>query len=248
MAPAADDAKARAPASSEGRAGLQLHAQPEQLSLGLDLPTVYRASDFLTSPCNRIARAWIDRWPDWPATALLVHGPPGAGKTHLARIFADQAGARILSGESLAAALDPPSWTLWRAHVVEHADRMTDEETLLHLYNGTRETGGHLLLTSRWPLSAWALDLPDLRSRLRTAPVVGIDTPDDALLAALLVKLFDDRQLRVDEAVVLYLVQRMERSFAEARRVVAALDDLALRTRRRIGIALAREALGWREI
>ena len=220
----------------------------EQLLLELGHPTAYRAEDFLEAPGNARALAWLRRWPDgWPGPALVLRGPAGCGKTHLARIWAERAGARWIEGPALTASADPHRLLgdVVRAAVVDDADRASDEAALLHLYNlVVQERRGHLLLTARAPVRAWPIGLPDLRSRLRAAPAVAIEPPDDALLGAVLVKLFADRQLRVGREVVEYLTSRMERSFAAAGRVVAELDAAALRGRRAVTLPLAREVVG----
>ena len=214
-----------------------------QLALDLGHRTALDADDFLIAPCNRDAVLWIDRWPDWPAPALVVHGPPGCGKTHLAHVWQARSGARALTPADLGGAAPGALLSGGACAVVEGCDRPGDERALMHLYNVAAERGGHLLLTAATPPSRWELALADLRSRLVAAPAVAIGAPDDGLIGALLVKLFGDRQLRVGDGVVEFLLARMERSFAAARRLVAALDDAALAGRRNITVPLARHVL-----
>jgi chromosomal replication initiation ATPase DnaA len=210
----------------------------EQLRLGFQHAPATGAEDFMPAPCNREALAWLARWPDWPAPALVLHGPPGCGKSHLARIWAMRTGGGWLEGRAAGAELSEH-----RACVLDDADPVVDEPALLSIYNRLQERRGHLLLTARVPVGAWTLRLPDLASRLRAAPAVAIGPPDDALLGAVLLKLFADRQLLVSEAVIEYLVRRMERSFDAARRVVAELDSASLGQQRPITVALARSLL-----
>jgi len=188
---------------------------------------------------NRDALAWLARWPDWPGPALLLHGPPGCGKSHLARIWLARSGAGWLERTALAMA-DPNERAAW---VLDDAEPVLDETALLSFYNRLRERGGHLLMTARRPVGAWTLRLPDLASRLRAAPAVAIGPPDDALLGAVLLKLFADRQLVVSEAVIEYLVRHMERSFGAAQAIVGGLDAASLRQQRPITVALARALL-----
>jgi chromosomal replication initiation ATPase DnaA len=212
----------------------------EQLLLGFEHEVASGPEDFMPAPCNQAALAWVARWPAWPAAALVLHGPPGCGKSHLARIWAAGAGARQLDPAALPSLAEgePPA-----AAVLDPAEPIADELALLQFYNRVREQGGHLLLTARQPVAAWPLALPDLASRLRALPAVAIGAPDDALLAALLVKLFDDRQLTVSEGVIGYLIRHMERSFAAAHAVVEALDRRSLQKRRPVTVALARAVL-----
>ncbi|MCW5730507.1 MAG: DNA replication protein [Alphaproteobacteria bacterium] len=213
-----------------------------QLVFDLPVRPALGRDDFLVAPCNREALAWIDRWPDWPQHALALAGPEGCGKTHLAHVWRASSGALLLD----AATLDEASLAHLPevAVIVEDADRrLVSERALLHLFNMQRERGGHLLLTGREAPARWEVRLPDLASRLNSLPVATVRPPDEALIGALLVKLLADRQVRVGEEVLAWLLPRMERSFAFARRLVAALDDAALSRRRNISVSLAREIL-----
>jgi len=214
-----------------------------QLPLDLGhLPALGRA-DFLIAPCNAAAIAWLDRWPDWPAPALALFGPAGSGKTHSAHLWRSRAAAVLIDPRDLTPDRLPDLLAAARAAVVDEAER-ADEETLLHLYNLLAERGGHLLVVSRQPPSRWEIKLADLRSRLVALPAVAVAAPDEALLGALLVKLFADRQLLVGEEVIAYLLVHLERSFAAAQLAVAALDQAALARGRAVTVKLARQVLG----
>ena len=216
--------------------------QPDQLPLPLPHRPAMGRDDFLVADSNRAAVGWIDRWPDWPGPLLGLYGPEGSGKSHLMTVWCTRSGARRLSGEALTG-LDPAALAGHGAIAIDDADGLRDEHTLLHLYNLLREAGGHLLLAARPPVARWPLSLPDLRSRLAAGVSVGLEPPDDALLAAVLAKLFQDRQVAVRREVVQYLVARMERSFAMAARLVDELDRISLSGQRAISIPLARDAM-----
>jgi DnaA regulatory inactivator Hda len=223
---------------------------PSATQLVLDLPFADgdRLEDFLRSPSNGAALDAVLAWPDWPAPAVLLWGPTGSGRTHLARIWARASGARLLDGRHLGAAPSLlPRLDDIRHCVIDDADQVQDDVTFFHLYNLIAGKGGQLLLTASRPLGGWGLELPDLISRLRTAWSCRIDEPDDALLEALLVKQLQDRQLTVLPGVVSYLARHMERSFAAARRLVRELDRASLRARRPITLPLARAVLATEE-
>jgi chromosomal replication initiation ATPase DnaA len=221
--------------------------EPEQLPLLLGHRVARGLEDFLVAPSNRTAVEWIDRWPDWPFTALAIVGPRGSGKTHLAELWqakaeADWVDPRTLGVEGAAATAQGA-----KAALIDDAERVQKDKpsqvALLQLYNLLRAAGGHLLLTAQSPPRQWRLSLPDLASRLRTAMVAEIGPPDDALLAAIALKLFADRQLTPAEGVIPLLLARGERSFAAIARNVAALDRAALAAKRPVTAALAREVL-----
>jgi chromosomal replication initiation ATPase DnaA len=213
-----------------------------QLPLDLAHRPALGRDDFLVAPANEEAVAWLDRWPHWPAPALVLTGPAGSGKTHLAQVFAKRTGAAVLAPRSLVVARLPELLGSAPAAIVEDAASAHDA-ALLHLYNLLAERGGHLLLPAREPPARWGIALADLRSRLLAAPVAELQPPDDTLLAAILVKLFADRQLGVGAEVLAYLVPRLERSFDAAARIVAALDRAALAAHRPVTVPLAREVL-----
>lgn len=213
--------------------------------LPLDLPrrTTLGRSDFLVSDSNAIAVGWIDRWPVWPSQALVVYGAAGCGKTHLAHLWRERASAVFVAGPTLSEERVRRLVAAGQHRiVVDDADRVC-ERTLLHLHNSCVEGRGNILMTARRPPSSWAFVLNDLGSRLRAAVAIGIGPPDDALLGAVLVKYFADRQVRVRPELVLFLVRRIERSFAAAADVVDRLDAASLREGRAISTRLARELL-----
>lgn len=212
--------------------------------LAFDLPgrAAMTRADFFVAASNALALRAVEGWRDWPGRKLLLIGPEGAGKSHLAQIWATGANAVQLGSDALAE-VDLAGLS-GRAVVVEDIDRIGAlEAALFHLHNLVTGTGA-LLMTARTPPRDWGLQLPDLISRMQATPVAQLEAPDDALLSAVLVKLFVDRQVVVAPNLIPYLVSRMPRSIGAARGLVAALDACALAAGRPITRALAAEVLG----
>jgi chromosomal replication initiation ATPase DnaA len=216
---------------------------PRQLALALDHGESFARDDFLSGPSNAAALTLIETWPDWPHRTVVLVGPEGSGKSHLAAIWAGEAGARFVSARALAET-GPGAALATGALVVEDiAEGAFDERALFHLINLAREERAFVLFTTRTTPASWSVAIRDLGSRLKALPVVVLAAPDDALLRAVLVKLFADRQLAVDEGLIGYVMTRIERSFAAARATVARLDQEAMQRQRPLTRALAAEIL-----
>jgi chromosomal replication initiation ATPase DnaA len=217
--------------------------QPRQLAFALPHAESLTRDNFLEGPANTAGLALVESWPEWPSRIMLLVGPEGSGKSHLAAIWAEQSGARSISAHALTATSVPGALATG-ALVVEDLNAADfDERALFHLMNLAQEDGAFVLTTARLPPSTFQIELRDLRSRLRAAPTVSLLPPDDQLLRALIIKFCTDRQMAADESVVGYLVTRIERSYAAARRAVELLDTEALRQGRPVTRALAAELL-----
>lgn len=217
---------------------------PGRHQLALDLPhePASGLDDFIRGAANAVALDFVLSWPEWPSPAAILTGPAGAGKSHLARIWADRSGALVVP------AGDPRLGDLVREPgqrlVIEDADtRKADETALFHLFNHTVETGGAVLFTARMAPAQWRIGLADLASRLRAATLIEISAPDERLLEAVLVKQFADRQLEVGTGVILFILNRMERSLDTARELVARLDRRSLEEGQRVTSRLAAQVL-----
>ncbi|QPC93837.1 DnaA regulatory inactivator HdaA [Mesorhizobium sp. INR15] len=214
---------------------------PRQLPLDLGHGTGYSRDDLVVSGTNSQAVALVDRWPDWPSAVVVLAGPAGSGKTHLASIWRSRANAVAVEARHIG---DCIATLGSRPAAIDDVDTgVIDEQGLFHLINAVRGANSQLLLTARRFPSAWGVALPDLASRLKAAATVEIHEPDDLLLAGVITKLFADRQVEVEPHVVQYLVRRIERSLATAMRVVERLDRTALERKTPITRALAAETV-----
>jgi chromosomal replication initiation ATPase DnaA len=219
--------------------------QPGGRQLIFDLPhrVALGREDFLVTESNATAVALVEAWPNWPAPAMVLAGPAGSGKSHLAGIWAKAAGAAHIAASAVTEQA-VPSLLEQGALVIDDAPGgALDERALFHLFNLARERRVSVLIATREPPVQWLVALPDLRSRLLAMPVIAIDLPDDALLRGVLLKLFADRQIPADEALLDYLVRRMPRSFAAARGIVAELDRRSLEEGGRVNRGLAGRVL-----
>lgn len=202
----------------------------EQLTFDLPVRAAQGRGDFYVTHSNAAAMATVESWQSWPNRKLVLSGPKGSGKTHLALVWAEMTGAQTLDATTLP---DTDIAALAGASVViEDADRIAGqrpaEEALFHLHNLVLAEGGHLMVTARSAPSRWGLSLPDLRSRMEGTTLTRLDAPDDMLLSAVLVKFFDDRQIIVTHPLITYLARRMDRSLAQAATLVERLDRAAL--------------------
>jgi chromosomal replication initiation ATPase DnaA len=219
----------------------------EQLLLPLGSVPRFGREDFLIGKANEAAFAYMDRWPRWLAPAAVLIGPMGAGKSHLCAIFTQIAQARMMRADHLTRD-DVPILAQGRAVVLEDCDRFApDEVALFHLLNLARETGVFVVLSARQAPDSWGVKTPDLLSRLRLAPLLALAEPDDGLLGALLVKLFADKQVKIETNVITYAMARIERSYGAVNALVEALDRQSLVQKKPISRAMVAQALGQAE-
>lgn len=212
------------------------NAAGRQLRLGLQRSPSYAWADFIISSSNAAAAAAIEAWPNWPGGKLLLVGPEGSGKTHLASAWAERSGAApYLSGEADATRAACPI-------LLEDADRWVSEDALFHALNRA-DGGAGLLITSRTPPGVWTCRLPDLRSRLNSLTLATIEPADDALLLGTIEKLFSERNIKAPPDLAPYVIRRIERSAAAAQDFVQTMDEVAAAEGREVSLQLARRLL-----
>jgi chromosomal replication initiation ATPase DnaA len=213
-----------------------------QLPLAFEAKRSYARDDFVPGDANEAALSLVDAWPDWPARICALWGPVGSGKTHLAEIWRASAGARAVASPDLSVAL-VAGLEEGGAFLLDDADQADGGAAFFHLLNFVNQTSGWLLMTGAEPPQRWPVQVPDLHSRLTVVPGAELHVPDEALLARVLLKLFADRQLKLPEVLIDYLIPRMRRSFADAERVVVLIDNLALQQKRNISVEIGAQAL-----
>lgn len=211
-----------------------------QYALELSLTPLYRRENLVISGCNQSAWQWVESWPDWPAKGLMLTGPEGSGKSHIAALWQARAHASRLSATQLDD--EKPATGHW---LIEDVTHDTKPRALLHWINYVREHGGTILMTSRHSIAELDFTLKDLDSRLRALPATRIEQPDDTVLEGVLRKQLMDRQLGVDEEVIAYITARMERSLPAVKKLVSTLDQAALSQKRAITVPFVRETLNW---
>lgn len=213
-----------------------------QMPLDFGVQASYRHEDFVVTGCNRVAYEWIMRWPDWPAQVLWLCGPKSSGKTHLLHVWAQRSGAAIAQNNHLW--IEPEAvFAGFNALAIDSLPSPLDEEALFHLLNHTTHQRKWLLITHESPPSRLSITLPDLKSRLNALPVAMLESPDDVLLHALLLKQLADRQLQVDADVIHYVLSRIERSCDAVASLVAHMDATSMQQKRRITLPFVRELL-----
>jgi DnaA regulatory inactivator Hda len=215
----------------------------KQLILPLDHSPAFDDKDFIVSTANENAYHHLMSWPQWPHPCLSIYGEGGCGKTHLSHIWQEKTKARYLSGNDFNQVQLEALFDGKNLFILDNAQRIDREEKLFHFYNYILNEKGGVLFLSAVPPSQWKVSLPDLSSRLKIIPAIRIHAPDEALLARLINKLFQDLQLHVDEDVVSFLLKHMERSFESAHFWVEQLNTASLIQKRRITIPLVREML-----
>lgn len=219
----------------------------QQIPLDLGHRTALERHDFLIANNNQDAVAWIDLWPEWPAPALVLYGPVASGKTHLGAVWAERSSAVCLKAASINEDIIREIADMDHNVIIEDGDsligNLAGEKGLFHLYNIFKDNKRSILLTLKEPPVRRTFALPDLASRLRAAPSVAIREPDEDLIAALLIKHFSDRQIRVGADVLNYILPRIERSFEAVRNLVESADQKAMIEKRKISIPLLRDIL-----
>jgi chromosomal replication initiation ATPase DnaA len=214
------------------------------LPLDLGHRPSHAEDDFLVGAGNALAHARVLAWPHWPDGITLLVGPAASGKSHLTRIFADRGNALLVAPDNIGAIAAAGGR---EPLAIEDPDRRAyDEPALFHLLNQALRGERTLLLTAREEVAHWPIRTDDVRSRIRRAPVFRLEISDDIELSQMFVKLFGDRQIKVDPRVIGYIVPRMERSPEEAAALVELMDRLALAKGSAITRAVASEALAQR--
>lgn len=214
-----------------------------QLVMPFAPATSYAPEDFVRGESNEEAHTLVHGWPNWPYSIMLIHGPTGCGKTHLAHVFAERSRATMLDAARIGTAPADQLLTGNHAWVLDDVTKVTHEAALAQLINHARARGDYMLLLANAPASQLPFSLPDLRSRLTMLPAVTLGAPDDALLMGVLAKAFADRQLRIAPDVLSFAVTRLERSHAAAQQFAAQMDQLSLARGRAVTLPLVREAL-----
>lgn len=200
--------------------------------LPFDLPHRPAAArqDFFVAPCNAEAVQLIDLWPAWITPMQFIYGPHASGKSHLLAVWQEKSGALAISADAIGAGVDVTALASAQAVIIDNCETLHSdaEEHLFHIFNDLKLRDVPCLIAGALPPSQMRFEIPDLASRLRSLPAIGLGEADDTLLQAVMKKLLLDRQLEMNPQVMDYVMLRVDRNCEAILNFVARLDEYSL--------------------
>ena len=214
----------------------------DQLLLKFPSRKGYSKEDFYVSSSNNEAFKLIESWPKWIKKAVNIFGPAGSGKTHLTSILKNKTSLITIESDKLDDEIFF-KFKLKEVLIIENLNENISENLLFSLYNVSLQDNKYLLITSKKPINKLNFKLVDLRSRLNSTTIIGIDLPSDELISVILSKNFSDRQIEVEKKHIDYIIKRIDRSYEKISQFISTIDKYSLKKSSPFSLKLIKEVL-----
>ena len=214
----------------------------DQKLLDFSISESFDENDYYVSKCNYFAKSIIETWPKWDKKIVNLTGEKHSGKTHLSNIFKLKSNALYLNASNI------NDQTLKKIKlsnnvIIEDLNETFDEKLLYSILYLVEQDNKYLLISSKIPLDTMKFSLPDLISRLKNCIIAKIEQPDDELIYAIILKSFSDRQIKLDNKVIDYIIKRIDRSYSKMQEFIYKIDELSLKKKKSINFKIIKEII-----
>lgn len=204
----------------------------------------FKNNDFYVSNKNELAYKIIKKWPEWPTQVVYIYGSEKCGKSLICKLWKDLSSAMYVDKNNFLEKLIPISDLNyikshnWIIDDVDHIISFKDnkyEEKILNLINIIKTNGkNNILMTSKKMPRFLNSGLKDLISRISSATVIEMRDPDEVLLKNIIEKYLNERNIKINNESLDYLINRIERSYKSALKVAKQIDIMSLEKKTKI--------------
>ena len=214
----------------------------DQLLLNFNFSKNYKKDDFFVSKSNFFAFNLIDTWPKWEKNIINICGEKYSGKTHLSEIFLNKNKGKILDSKKFIFN-EAHNLRIYQNIILEDFNNDIDEESIFSLINFVDQNNKYLVINSLKPINEMNFYLKDLNSRAKNSLVAKIEDPDDQLIKVLLAKNFSDRQIKIDNKLIEFVVKRITRSYGKIFEFIYKIDEMSLKMKKSIDLKTVKKVL-----
>jgi len=214
-----------------------------QLTFKFPFKTKYYEQDFYVSSNNFSAYKLIESWPNWPGKWLNIFGATGSGKTHLSKILEKKIDrikiidANEINNESVIEINN------LRCVIIDNFKNNIDEKVFYSFLNQSKQLDNYVVINSIEPLKGSNFNLEDLKSRINSFVLIGIELPTDDLLKVIISKTFSDKQINLSPKISEYIIKNVERSYEKMFKLLKDIDELSLTSGKQISINLVKKII-----
>ena len=213
-----------------------------QLLLDFNHKKNFNEHDYYVSKSNYFAFNLVDKWPRWEKKILNIHGENFSGKSHLANIFKSKSNALLINSEKIRNEIFKEI-KIFENIILDNFDENFDEKIAYSIFNLVDQDNKYLLINSLKPINEIKFQLPDMISRSKNCLFAEIESPDDDLIFAIILKNFSDRQIKIEKKIIEFIINRIDRSYSKIHEFIYKIDELSLKKKKPINLKTIREIL-----
>ena len=214
----------------------------DQKLLDFGIAESFDENDYYVSKSNYFAKNIIEAWPKWEKKIVNLTGEEYSGKTHLSNIFKKKSNALYLYSNNIEDKI-LKKIKLSNSIIIEDLEESFDEKLLYSIFNLVEQDNKYLLISSKKSIDTMKFTLPDLLSRLKNCIIATIEQPDDELIYAIILKSFSDRQIKLDNKIIDYIIKRIARSYSKMHEFIYKIDELSLKKKKSINFKIIKEII-----